>query len=765
MNFKYYFSLTLALLLMAISSVSLGAQCTDWVAPTDSTGWNDFNTTFGGAPVDDGAGCPFNELTAFEVWASEAYGVENFVAGDEYIFSMCNGPGAGSWVPEFTIIAPSGAIDAFGAGDGDGCSITWTASESGTYLIVINEAGQCGGGPNTATNNGFPALTCGDGGVVITECNAGSMISDSVAVCGADGLFTVGVMNDTIPTGGAFGFTFTPTPTSTGGIPGFSITSGMTVNTYDTDLNGILSTNDLEPLGGVWLVSAFVSTDSNDPFNTQCSLTPDTTVVSFVDAPVVDEIVDNEDGSATVNASGGTPPYSYLWSDDAMQTTQTAVGLADGTYTVIVTDANGCTALGTISLGDICQTWINPTDTTGWTDFNSTFNGAPCDDGTINQIVDFEVWASEAYSVDNFIAGGTYSFNVCEGPGAGSWVPEFTVIAPSGAVDAFGPGDGDGCTITWTASEDGTYLIVINEAGFCGGGDNTATDNGFPTLTSIANAPCPIICEAGEFANPGDVTACGDEAIPFDVINQEIPAGGSIGFAFDGSFGGTGGVPSFRLGNIDLPIAYDNGLNGILEANDLDPLSGVWVITIFVSQDTLDPFNTVCSTNEESMLIINFADEVTVEAVDNEDGSATATALTGASPFDYEWSDGQTTQTATELDEGDYIVTVTDANGCSGIDTVFVLSSIDNIEQLTSLNIAPNPTVTGQFNVNVQLEGISNLEVTVLDVTGRAITQQKRPQAISEQLSFDLSGQAAGVYMVRIKVDGESTYRRVVLAR
>ncbi|MEZ5023847.1 MAG: T9SS type A sorting domain-containing protein [Chitinophagales bacterium] len=141
--------------------------CETWINPTPTTGWVDFNTTFGGAPCDDGTGCPFNEITTFEVWASEAYEVDNFIAGGEYTFSMCNGPGAGSWVPEFTIIAPSGAVDAFGAGDGDGCSISWTASESGTYLIVINEAGLCGTSTNTATDNGFPALTCNSGGLAV----------------------------------------------------------------------------------------------------------------------------------------------------------------------------------------------------------------------------------------------------------------------------------------------------------------------------------------------------------------------------------------------------------------------------------------------------------------------------------------------------------------------------------------------------------------------------------------------------------------------
>ena len=86
--------------------------------------------------------------------------MENVVAGVEYTFSGCNGPGAFTWALDFTIIAPSTAVDAFGLDPGSNCEITWTASESGLYLIVVNEAGQCGGGPNTATNNGFPAITC-----------------------------------------------------------------------------------------------------------------------------------------------------------------------------------------------------------------------------------------------------------------------------------------------------------------------------------------------------------------------------------------------------------------------------------------------------------------------------------------------------------------------------------------------------------------------------------------------------------------------------
>lgn len=45
-------------------------------------------------------------------------------------------------------------------------------------------------------------------------------------------------------------------------------------------------------------------------------------------------------GTATVSATGGTTPYSYIWSDSS--TTVSASGLCAGTYTVIVTDANAC---------------------------------------------------------------------------------------------------------------------------------------------------------------------------------------------------------------------------------------------------------------------------------------------------------------------------------------------------------------------------------------------------------------------------------------
>ena len=48
------------------------------------------------------------------------------------------------------------------------------------------------------------------------------------------------------------------------------------------------------------------------------------------------------DGTATVSVNGGEAPFTYSWSDPYAQTTSTAVGLTEDTYTVVVTDAVGC---------------------------------------------------------------------------------------------------------------------------------------------------------------------------------------------------------------------------------------------------------------------------------------------------------------------------------------------------------------------------------------------------------------------------------------
>ncbi len=65
------------------------------------------------------------------------------------------------------------------------------------------------------------------------------------------------------------------------------------------------------------------------------------------------------DGNASVSVQGGTPCYSYSWSSGSIDST--ATGLSPGTYTVTVTDFNGCQATDSITILNVYPTYYSNT--------------------------------------------------------------------------------------------------------------------------------------------------------------------------------------------------------------------------------------------------------------------------------------------------------------------------------------------------------------------------------------------------------------------
>ena len=63
-------------------------------------------------------------------------------------------------------------------------------------------------------------------------------------------------------------------------------------------------------------------------------------------------------GTATVNPSGGTSPYTYNWQN--LQTTQTISGLTAGTYSVTVTDVNGCSVITNYTVNEPVAMTLTP---------------------------------------------------------------------------------------------------------------------------------------------------------------------------------------------------------------------------------------------------------------------------------------------------------------------------------------------------------------------------------------------------------------------
>lgn len=89
---------------------------------------------------------------------------------------------------------------------------------------------------------------------------------------------------------------------------------------------------------------------------------PDTFAIN---ATITNNNCGQNDGSISTAVTGGTPPYTYLWSTNA--TSDKLTSLAANTYGLTITDSNGCTGTATAIVADTCdiyQLYLYPNPTT-----------------------------------------------------------------------------------------------------------------------------------------------------------------------------------------------------------------------------------------------------------------------------------------------------------------------------------------------------------------------------------------------------------------
>ena len=150
------------------------------------------------------------------------------------------------------------------------------------------------------------------------------------------------------------------------------------------------------------------------------------------------------------------------------------------------------------------------------------------------------------------------------------------------------------------------------------------------------------------------------------------------------------------------------------------------------------------------------------------DGSAQVTATGGIAPYTYAWDNGIVDDNAFGLAAGDYTVVVTDANGCTDtamvtIETTYMIST-DEIEGLTGLNISPNPA-KDYAQLNIAFDKSVDLTVRIADVTGRVLETRNAGNTTAEEMRFDLSNLAEGVYFMQIIADGQIATKRFVIVK
>jgi hypothetical protein len=250
---------------------------------------------------------------------------------DMIITELSNNPNSSCTSPNgaFTIEA-SGSVSPYLYDNGlstntDG---VFTGLPAGTYSVTVTAANGCSESMVVTVDNNTPVID-----VLITNNTPNTSCSIP------NGSFTLSASGGTAP------YTYS----------GAGVTNNNGIFTGLTGGNYSVTVTDDVGCSNVISVTIINNQDT-------LSLTTSSTMASSATAA---------DGSASVTVSGGTAPYSYSWSNGA--TTQTINNIPSGTYTVEVTDLNGCSATASVfvdfvvAISDIfsdmdIQLYPNPTN-------------------------------------------------------------------------------------------------------------------------------------------------------------------------------------------------------------------------------------------------------------------------------------------------------------------------------------------------------------------------------------------------------------------
>lgn len=573
---------------------------------------------------------------------------------------------------------------------------------------------------NTTSNSIASSLTAGTYEVTITDAN-GCFDSASVTISEPSTLLSIGITNSSsvlcnslatgeataVATGGGLPYTYTWSN-------GFADTtnSGLTAGTYGVSV--------LDNYGCEMTTSVTITE-------------PNALALSVASSNNVD-CFGADNGAATIQVTGGTAGYNYLWSNNV--TTNSIANVGPGTYSLTVTDANNCmdttsvviteptdlTASITNSQNVACNgsatgfavvagaggtlpysyTWDN--GATGDSIFNQTSgfykvtvtDGNGCIDSTLaNLIQPSSLSASVVSSTNNLCFGdsiGSASVNVVGGssPYVYAW--------PNGISAS-----------SATALLAGDHIVTITDA-------NNCQDTTLVTIlepTDIVSTPITQIDPSCFGDQNGEVTVSVTGGVgsysylwsntDTDTVLNSVGAGTYMFTVTDGnncqdSISVTVVEPSDLISsvlasdalcNLDTNgqvattvtggVAPYNYLwsNGDTTATVINLAANTYMVTVSDANGCADTLTSVVA--EPALMVNTLTSSVDPNCVDVATGVANTSTMGGSSPYTYAWTNGQIVESPTDLQVGTNVLTVTDANGCIDSTTV-ILSAISNLD-------------------------------------------------------------------------------------
>jgi gliding motility-associated-like protein len=359
----------------------------------------------------------------------------------------------------------------------------------------------------------------------------------------------------------------------------------------------------------------------------------------------------NSTGSVNLTVNGGTPSYAYNWNNGT--TTQDLSGILSGTYSVVVTDLNGCTLYDTVSI----------TQPAFATSLSSVVSNVSCQGG-LNGSLDLTVvsantgltylWNNQAVTQDlTNLGAGTYTVSVTDANGCvntlSSTVSQPAVLTLSnttinplctdslnGSIDLSVAGGTSPYTYLWNTTAttqdisgllEGTYFVTVTDTNGCSATSSIVLVDPSPITSSYTSLPAQ--CYGGSNGS----------------VNVTV-SGGTPGYTYVWNSGST---------NEDLSNVSAG--NDTLVITDIHGCTHTQVVTIG------QPTNP-----------ITIASVITNIGCFGTSTGAIDITVTGGTPgYTYQWNNTATTQDLSGITNGTYFVNVFDANGCTETDTFAIL--------------------------------------------------------------------------------------------
>ncbi len=470
----------------------------------------------------------------------------------------------------------------------------------------------------------------------------------------------------------------------------------------------------------------------------------------LANASATDETTNNaNDGTATSNPTGGISPYNYVWSTG--DTTQTITGLAPGSYTVTVTDTNGCTSIESVIVaGYGCQGLSIEISQTN-VQCNSECNGILEITGITNGTMPFSYnWnTGENSATIDSLCSGNYSVTVVDSNNCsvyGSYLitepTELFANTTSTNETANNANDGTAISNPTGGTQDYTYNWST--------GDTTQAVSGLSPDTYYLTVTDANGCIALDTVTIIEFTCLNLE------VNSQISNISCYG-ACDGA------IEVINVNNAVSPIYYKWN-TGATTSSLSNLCAGDYSVTITDAKNCEVIQNYTLTQPDEITITIDSSRDIRLDplgyiAITTNNNGNYIFSWTGPGNFSAKTEDLDSLS-----DFGCYTLTITDTTTNCSIDSTICLddkTATFDLE-LNNINVYPNPS-NGDFIIDFSNTNPGQADITLFDLSGmQQLNIQK--QSNTKVLKIELPELSAGLYIIRIRsAKFGTTYRKIIL--